>query len=294
MTEPATANAGQGPGHHVGHRVGLVLGAGGTAGAAWIFGCLEVLEELTDFDPGQADVLIGTSIGAIKAASIAADGHVSARTFDALQTMATVPNAPTALNTARAAARLAGGKAVALVARAGAADPLTWVEDLKLDGRAQIVSMQRFPPARRVAVLAESATPEREVAASAAIPFGAKPVEMEGKSHVDGAVWSVTNADLASPEDLDLLIVIAPLVATDGGSTVSSLGRDQLITELEPWHAAGKPVIVLAPSGAQYEHRKDRKRHHADARSLTFSKAPTTTRSPHQPKNRAQPTVPVD
>jgi NTE family protein len=53
-------------------RVGLVLGAGGVVGAAWLIGALEALECETGFSPGDADVVVGTSAGSVVGALVAA------------------------------------------------------------------------------------------------------------------------------------------------------------------------------------------------------------------------------
>jgi NTE family protein len=52
--------------------VGLVLGAGGLVGAAWLAGGLEALAEETDWDPADADHLVGTSAGSIVASLLLA------------------------------------------------------------------------------------------------------------------------------------------------------------------------------------------------------------------------------
>ncbi|MEU3571235.1 patatin-like phospholipase family protein [Kitasatospora sp. NPDC036755] len=52
-------------------RYGLVLGGGGMLGAAWTVGALCAVEEATGRPPGGADVLLGTSAGAILAAMLA-------------------------------------------------------------------------------------------------------------------------------------------------------------------------------------------------------------------------------
>ncbi|MFI9361800.1 patatin-like phospholipase family protein [Kitasatospora sp. NPDC053057] len=52
-------------------RRGLVLGGGGMLGAAWTVGALCAVEEATGRRPGEADVLLGTSAGAILAAMLA-------------------------------------------------------------------------------------------------------------------------------------------------------------------------------------------------------------------------------
>jgi NTE family protein len=52
-------------------KVGLVLGAGGVMGGAWITGGLEALARETGWDPGSADHLVGTSAGAMMGTLVA-------------------------------------------------------------------------------------------------------------------------------------------------------------------------------------------------------------------------------
>lgn len=248
--------------------VGLVLGAGGGAGGQWIRGVLDGLRATTGFRPEHAATLIGTSIGAIRAAGIGPYQEPDPQTVRALQAAGTPPARQGPGGRVLAAARSVGGQGVAVLSRSGAPDPLTWVERIHPETRAQVCSVRRLPPQRRVRSIADAADPEREIAASAAIPFGAQAVELDGADHVDGAVWSVTNADLAEPALLDVLIVIAPLVTTDGGTLVSALGRHQLAAELQPWARAAKPVLVFAPSSAEYSRRQERQHHRVDGLAL--------------------------
>ena len=53
-------------------RIGLVLGAGGAAGAAYHAGALLALQQDTGWDPRTADVIVGTSIGSIVASLLRA------------------------------------------------------------------------------------------------------------------------------------------------------------------------------------------------------------------------------
>ncbi|MBA2349611.1 MAG: patatin-like phospholipase family protein [Solirubrobacterales bacterium] len=46
-------------------RIGLVLGAGGVLGAAWLQGALAALTEETGWDPGSAELIVGTSAGSV-------------------------------------------------------------------------------------------------------------------------------------------------------------------------------------------------------------------------------------
>jgi len=53
-------------------KVGLVLGAGGVLGGAWLTGALHALARETDWDPGSADHIVGTSAGSVIGAFTAA------------------------------------------------------------------------------------------------------------------------------------------------------------------------------------------------------------------------------
>jgi NTE family protein len=70
-------------------RVGLVLGAGGVLGGAWLTGALHALAEETDWDPGSAEFIVGTSAGAMIGALTASGvppwfmvAHSAGETFD--------------------------------------------------------------------------------------------------------------------------------------------------------------------------------------------------------------------
>ena len=52
-------------------KVGLVLGAGGVLGGAWLTGGLNALARETGWDPGSADFVVGTSAGSMVGALIA-------------------------------------------------------------------------------------------------------------------------------------------------------------------------------------------------------------------------------
>jgi NTE family protein len=52
-------------------RVGLVLGAGGVLGGAWLVGALDAIARETGWDPGSADYIVGTSAGSMVGALLA-------------------------------------------------------------------------------------------------------------------------------------------------------------------------------------------------------------------------------
>lgn len=72
-------------------RVGLVLGAGGVLGGAWLVGGLSALARETDWDPGSAEQIVGTSAGSMIGALVAAGvppwfmaAHSRGEVFDGL------------------------------------------------------------------------------------------------------------------------------------------------------------------------------------------------------------------
>ena len=52
-------------------KVGLVLGAGGVLGGAWLVGGLSAVARETDWDPGSAEFIVGTSAGSMIGALVA-------------------------------------------------------------------------------------------------------------------------------------------------------------------------------------------------------------------------------
>lgn len=76
-----------------GHKmsVGLVLGAGGVMGVAWLTGALQALASETGWDPATADHIVGTSAGSMMGALLASGvppwfmvAHAAGESFDGL------------------------------------------------------------------------------------------------------------------------------------------------------------------------------------------------------------------
>jgi NTE family protein len=72
-------------------KVGLVLGAGGVKGGAWLTGGLEALARETGWDPATADYIVGTSAGAMMGSLLAGGvppwfmvAHSAGEVFDGL------------------------------------------------------------------------------------------------------------------------------------------------------------------------------------------------------------------
>jgi NTE family protein len=72
-------------------KVGLVLGAGGVLGGAWLTGGLAAIADETGWDPGSADYIVGTSAGSVMGSLVAAGvppwfmvAHSAGESFDGL------------------------------------------------------------------------------------------------------------------------------------------------------------------------------------------------------------------
>jgi NTE family protein len=220
--------------------VGLVLGAGGITGIAWLVGALEALRERTGWDPATADVVSGTSAGAV-AAAVLASGHP-------MSDLLTYAEDPSALDAA--VARATAGRA------RHSAGP-SWPGSLILGATGLLATSLRhrlsslagflprghrrtdeirglvhdavaggWPAGPRLWVHAcDYGTGERvtfgrddapeadladAVAASCAVPGYYQPVRIGDRRYVDGGLWSFTNADALVGAGCDVVLVLSP------------------------------------------------------------------------------------
>ena len=242
-------------------RVGLVLGAGGEAGGAFIRGALQALAELAGWHPWSAQTVIGTSIGALRGARLEAApaSQPFADTATRLRQIASQldPLPPLASDRIVVPGRRVGGRLVALAAPAGKQVANYPVGQPPYHPGLHTVAVRRWTGSRHVTRLAGSTQASRVLYSSAAIPSFSAPVELEGNTYVDGAVYSPTNADLVTPSSHDLLIVIAPMVTRDGGPWLGRTHRALLVAELAAWRRAAKPTIVVAPRSADLTSKSD-------------------------------------
>src|SRR5437763_15895665 len=96
-------------------KVGLVLGAGGVMGGAWLTGGLEALATETGWDPASADNVVGTSAGSMMGALLVSGvppwfmvAHSAGQTFEGLRDAEGRP-AESANRSGGAVFRYAGG-----------------------------------------------------------------------------------------------------------------------------------------------------------------------------------------
>ena len=224
-------------------KVGLVLGAGGVLGGAWLVGALQALASETGWDPGSADYLVGTSAGSMVAGLSAAGvppwymiAHSAGETGEADEGSRA---GGTVYRLHRGRPDLGPGSwrlAIASLARPYKYSPAAvlagWVpsgivssEPLK-DAIRRVAGDDWAPhpnlwimacdyeTGRRVAFGrddAPAASLAGAVAASCAIPGFYRPVDIGGRRYVDGGVASMSNLDVLAGRGLDLVICLNPM-----------------------------------------------------------------------------------
>ncbi|HEU4974217.1 MAG TPA: patatin-like phospholipase family protein [Baekduia sp.] len=231
-------------------RIGLVLGAGGVLGGAWLVGALDALQRELGWDPAGAERIVGTSAGSMVAAMLACGVTAPEMAAHAASEMVEIPSTAAAdvqhhrwggaaFQLHRGVPALGPGSwrlAVASLARpyryAPAAVVAGWLprglvstEPLRAivrgvagDGWAPHEGLWimacDYATGRRVAFGRAGAPPAAladAVAASCAIPGFYRPVRIGGRSYVDGGVASTSNLDVLAAEGLDLVVCLNPL-----------------------------------------------------------------------------------
>ena len=262
-------------------KVGLVLGGGGIRGASWMMGALHGVAAATGWDPAAADLVVGTSAGAVVAALTLA----GARPWDALaperedflralldgaafRPRLTLRNlwfgSPPLLRSA-----LRGGPSRAMQAVAGVL-PEGFVSTEPIARLIRERSPAGWPAGERLWIVAtDYATGERvafgragapaadlptAVAASCAIPGFYRPVRVGTRRYVDGGVHTGANLDLVAGEPLDLVICLNPLSSRPGVSSavywpVRTLLHRQLLPQMRAVERAGTLLVVAEPDG---------------------------------------------
>ncbi|MCX5095765.1 patatin-like phospholipase family protein [Streptomyces sp. NBC_00365] len=272
---------------------GLVLGCGGTLGAVWTIGALHSLQRAMQWDPRDAEVLVGTSAGAEVAAmlggGIGVEDLLAAQLAredarpELLHHFAAPPRAlpprpavfPGSLRLARHAlgrsvptlAGLSGllpqgrgdaGRLAALadfLAPAGqwVQHPATWLVATDFDTGRRTVF--GHPSTRPVAL-------RDALRASWAVPGWFPPVRIDGRRYADGGIISTASADLLVPSGLDEVYVIAPMSSLSPGPR-RGLGRVEALlrrvmtrtldAECAALRAMGTQIIRIEPTAADLD-----------------------------------------
>lgn len=222
-------------------RVGLVLGGGGITGAAYEIAALMALRMATEWDPNEAEVVVGTSSGAFVSSLVRHD----ALTLDSLvlpsddrddvaqriRTHVYSKNASTSVSKWVRYGLVPGMKKPGLTMFLGSparycADGIReWVvshigEDAAMSWPSRptaIVAYDLHDNSR--AAFGTDEAPDvgiaDAVAASSAVPLVFRPYPIADRLYVDGGVASGTHADLVlgNSHPLDLVLVLAPMAA---------------------------------------------------------------------------------
>ncbi|MEA2003034.1 MAG: patatin-like phospholipase family protein [Actinomycetota bacterium] len=223
-------------------RVGLVLGGGGITGAAFQFGALLTLQMATGWNANQAEIIIGTSCGALTGAMVRGNQLTIENFVGAAKTREEVTEVlrqrvyrrsrPSGVLRWVRRGVLPGLRrpdltlmlgSPAIHSTKGIAD---WVEDAVGDladswpDHATVIVAYDLHARQRMPFGTDEAPPARlkdAVAASAAVPFIFQPVRIRDHWYADGGIVSGTSADLllGAETPLDLVVVVAPLAAAE-------------------------------------------------------------------------------
>lgn len=266
-------------------RRGLVLGCGGVAGGAWSIAALDAVQQQLAWDPREASVIIGTSVGAVLAALLGAGVPVQqllacqrgqgdcAWNHDTDTGGALPPWPKPGLTAPRLALRGLRGQGSGLRALCGllpaggfdmapfrrlvdsvvpagewSPRPGIWIMAVDTrDGRRVAFGRRGAPPAAL----------NDAVCASYGVPGWCPPVSIGGRFYIDGGVASPTSADLLADSEVDEVIVLAPMASSAPDSPRSLLARIErrlrrnmtriVDRETGKLRTAGKRVIRLEP-----------------------------------------------
>jgi len=267
-------------------RVGLVLGAGGVLGGAWLVGGLHALATETGWDPGSAEIVVGTSAGSMVAALSACGvppwymvAHSAGETPDEPEDAHASRTAGARFRLERRVPALGPGSwrlAMASLARPYRYSPAAvlagWLprgivspEPLKEtirrvagDGWAPHPNLWvmacDYETGRRVAFGREGAPPASladAVAASCAIPGFYRPVEIGGRRYVDGGMWSTSNLDVLARRDLDLVVCLNPTSSLHHPSTRTVGARAAAVLRQASGRRLGREARRVRASGTE-------------------------------------------
>lgn len=269
----------------------LVLGCGGVAGAAWTIATLAELERRLAWDAREADILVGTSSGALIAGLLGSGVSVKRMVQSQLGELADDcwnhdvdwggprPPKPELKPTA---------PALAYRALTGSIPPIMGFIGLLPRGRADMRPFVRLidrvvPPGQWAShpatwiMVVDSNTGERvplgrtgaprvalsaAVCASYAIPGWCPPVTVAGRTYLDGGIASPTSADLLIGTGVSEAIVLAPMAcraldAPRGRSRLAEQMRHHMTRivnrEVHLLEQAGIRVARLEPGAEDLE-----------------------------------------
>jgi NTE family protein len=267
-------------------RRALAIGCGGTLGFAWTAVALREIERALDWDIRSADVLVGTSAGSELVAAIGAGRTPEdiLRALDGEDDAEPVLAAHVDRHPGHLPPVPGWGLPGRGLVRAGLANRSTYtaLAGLLPRGRGDATWLREFGAAlsnddgwvahpNTWIVASDAETGERvafgtadapatdlgsAMVASWAIPGWFPPLEINGRSYLDGGSVSSVSADLLLDADVDEVVVVAPMT-THGGVPARGLSRAErflrrqmtagLDHEIASLRAAGVRVIRIEP-----------------------------------------------
>ncbi|GAA3175353.1 patatin-like phospholipase family protein [Nonomuraea roseoviolacea] len=250
----------------------VVLGPGGPVGTAWLAGLAAGLRR-EGVDLGAADLIVGTSAGAIVGAILAVGGD--------LERLAALPAPADPGDGARPAPPRPDPRRLAEVFATLGDTGLDRTEALRRVGRLALAAStgdEGAAVARMRSVIGSAEWPDRAlripavdaetgeavvwdrhgsaslpeaVAASTAFPATAPPITVDGRRYIDGALRNGTNLDLAA--DASLLIVAEPMAHMHGTNDVAAEGVVRLVPDAEAIEAFGPDLSDRAAWAPAYQ-----------------------------------------
>jgi NTE family protein len=263
-------------------RVGLVLGAGGTLGAAWMVGALGAVEERLGRPLQDVDVIVGTSAGSVLAASLRcgfspADlvSHQRGAGASTLPTMREFER-DSGVRPPPPRLRMGSPRLLATAIRAPhRIHPQVAASALILQGRAEHHALRRYfqalgdpswPQAHTWIMVVDYETGRRvafgrpgaptaplpdAVVASCSIPGWHAPKLIDSTRYVDGGVRSVASVDLLHRERLDEVYVLAPMASHKTDRPVRPSWRAERLVRQMLAAALDREVRKVTATGAK-------------------------------------------
>jgi NTE family protein len=263
------------------NRRGLVLGCGGTLGAAWSIATLFEVARALDWDPREAEVIVGTSAGSELATLIGSGvsvetlldaqlGRPSADAFLARYFARPIAKLPPLPHAQLGSPRLLLDRTLSPITALAGLAPIGRGDPSFLDGLVDRCAPNGgWVPHRHTKIVAVDydsgarvafdggISLKKAVRASWAIPGWFPPVEIDGRRFVDGGIASPASADLLLGHRIDEAIVLAPMSSSEQGprtglGRVEGAAREQmrrtLDREIELLRRSGIRVLRLEPT----------------------------------------------
>jgi NTE family protein len=266
-------------------RIGLALGAGGITAIAWMVGALDALREHTGWDPATADVISGTSAGAV-VGTVLASGQDPVDLLRYAEDDAALAEQIRLATAGRRRDRrlplpgsigigvkglLASCPHQRLASLAGFL-PAGQRSTDEIRGLTHEAARRGWPSRTELWLHAcdyrsgarvsfgRSGAPEAKLAdavvASAAVPGYYRPVVIGGRTYVDGGLCSLSNLDAFAGAGCDVVICLSPFSSHERGPVVGSAVYGafrgvtglRLARETRALRDAGTEVVTIQPS----------------------------------------------